>query len=104
MDDGRLDRIEQALMRTARLRAKPAAVPQDFTARIMREVRHKAERRADFWDIFSLSARRFAPVGALAATAACGYSQIMERVLNQALLSLSLHGGSNVLTLAGLVP
>lgn len=104
MDDGRLDRIERALLRAGRLRVQSAEVPQDFTARIMREVRHKAERGANFWDIFGLAARRFAPVGALAATAACGYSQLMERVLNQALLSLSLHGGGNVLTLAGLMP
>ncbi|MGE4263455.1 MAG: hypothetical protein AB7E46_03170 [Desulfovibrio sp.] len=103
MDDGRLDRIEQALVRGARLRAQSVPVPQDFTARIMREVRAKASARVEFWDVFGRAARRFAPVGALAATGACGYAQVMERVLNQALVSLSLHGGSS-LTLAGFMP
>lgn len=104
MDDGRLDRLEQALLRHARM-AKPAPqVPWDFTAGVMREVRARAERGQDFWNLFSLAARRFAPVGALAATAACGYAQLMERVLNQALLSLSLHGGSGAMTLAGMLP
>ncbi len=103
MDDGRLDRIEQALLRHGTLRAQSAAVPQDFTARIMREVRNKAPRPVNFWDLFGLAARRFAPVGALAATAACGYAQFMERALHQAVLSLSLHGASAI-TLAGLVP
>lgn len=104
MDDGRLDRIEQALMHSARLRAQSAAVPQDFTARIMREVRGKIPARKEFWDVFGLVATRFAPVGALAATGALGYAQVMERVLNQALVSLSLHGGGNAMTLAGLMP
>jgi hypothetical protein len=104
MDDGRLDRIEQALYRSARLRAQSAVVPQDFTARIMCEVRGKNPARIEFWDVFGLVARRFAPVGALAATGALGYAQVMERVLNQALVSLSLHGGGNALTLAGLMP
>jgi len=104
MDDGRLDRIEQALMRGAQLRAPSAVAPQDFTARIMREVRAKASVKVEFWDVFGRAARRFAPVGALAATGACGYAQVMERILNQALVSLSLHGGSNALTLAGLMP
>lgn len=103
MDDRRLDRFEQALVHHVRTRASAAAVPHDFTAQVMRVVRRKAEARVDFWDVFSLVAHRFAPVGALAATAACGYAQFMERVLNQALLSLSLHGGSTI-TLAGLVP
>lgn len=102
MEDRRLDGIEQALLRAGQLRAA-AEVPPDFTARIMREVRAVAPRRIDFWDMFGLAARRFAPVGALAATAACGYAQLMDRVLNQALVSLSLHGGG-ALTLAGLVP
>ena len=108
MEDRRLDGIEQALMRAGQLRADRlcagAQVPPDFTARIMRDVRAKAPRRIDFWDMFSLAARRFAPVGALAATVACGYAQLMDRVLNQALVSLSLHGGGSALTLAGLVP
>jgi len=104
MDDGRFDRIEQALLRGARMRARSAAPPQDFTARIMREVRGKFPARNEFWDVFGLVARRFAPVGALAATGALGYAQVMERVLNQTLVSLSLHGGSNVMTLAGLMP
>lgn len=103
MDDRRLDGIEQTLLRAGQLRAG-AQTPPDFTARIMREVRAKAPRRIDFWDMFGLAARRFAPVGALAATAACGYAQLMDRVLNQALVSLSLHGGGSALTLAGLVP
>ncbi len=103
MDDRRLDRIEQALLLHHRKRSQGVAVPHDFTARVMRAVRHKAERKADFWDFFGLAARRFAPVGALAATAACGYAQLMERMLNQALLSVSMHG-SGVVTLAGLMP
>jgi len=104
MDDGRFDRIEQALLRGARMRARSAAPPQDFTARIMREVRAKASAGGEFWDVFGRAARRFAPVGALAATGACGYAQVMDRVLNQALVSLSLHGGGNALTLAGFMP
>jgi len=104
MDDGRLDRIEQTLLRGARLRAQCAPVPQDFTARVMREVRGKIPARGEFWDVFGLVARRFAPVGVLAATGALGYAQVMDRVLNQALVSISLHGGGNVITLAGLMP
>ncbi len=104
MDDGRLDRIEQTLMQAGRLRAQKVAVPQNFTASILREVRGLAPQRIDFWDVFGLAARRFAPVGALAATLACGYAQVMERVLNQAMVSLSLHGGSSAMTLARLVP
>jgi len=103
MDDRRLDRLEQALLLHHRKRNRSVELPHDFTAQVMRVVRHKAERGADFWDIFSLAARRFAPVGALAATAACGYAQFMERALNQALLSVSMHG-SGVITLAGLMP
>lgn len=103
MDDGRLDRIEQALLRHGSLRARPVPLPQDFTARIMREVRNMAPRPVSFWDVFGMAARRFAPVGALAATAACGYAQFMERALHQAVLSLSLHG-AGAITLAGLVP
>jgi len=102
MDDRRLDRIEQALVRHARMR-QSVAVPHDFTASVMRSVRAKAERGADFWDIFSLAARRFVPVGALAASAACGYAQFLDKVYNQALLSLSMHG-AGTLTLAGLMP
>lgn len=108
MEDGRLDDIERALIRAGQLRADQlragADVPPDFTARIMRDVRAKAPRRVDFWDLFSLAGRRFVPVGALAATAACGYAQFMDRVFNQALVSLSLHGGGSALTFAGLMP
>lgn len=103
MDDRRLDRLEQTLLLHHRKRSGSVAVPHDFSIQVMRAVRSKAERGADFWDIFGLAARRFAPVGALAATAACGYAQFMERMLNQALLSVSMHG-SGVITLAGLMP
>lgn len=101
MDDGRLDRLERALL--GALRARRAAVPADFTAAVMRHVRNLPPRRAAFWDLFGLTARRFAPVGALAATATFGYAQMVERAFNQALVSLSLHGGG-VLSLAGLMP
>lgn len=103
MDDGRLDRIEQALLRHHRLRSAAAAPPPGFSAAVMRGVRQAAERQAGFWDIFGLAARRFAPVGALAATAAYGYAQVMERLLSQAVLSLSLHGGGAA-TLVRLMP
>lgn len=102
MDDRRLDRFEQTLLLHVRSR-QSAPVPHDFVASVMRSVRKKAERRLDFWDVFSLAARRFVPVGALAATAACGYAQFMDKVLNQALLSLSMHGASTI-TFAGLMP
>ncbi|OIN98130.1 MAG: hypothetical protein AUJ49_13745 [Desulfovibrionaceae bacterium CG1_02_65_16] len=102
MDDRRLDNLEQALLAHARSR-QAAALPHDFTARVMREVRQRAERGADFWDVFGLVARRFAPICALMATAVCGYAQFMDRVLGQALLSLSMHG-AGVVTLAGLMP
>jgi hypothetical protein len=102
MEDRRLDRLEQALQRHARTR-QSVAVPYDFTANVMRAVRAKAERGADFWDIFSSAARRFVPVGALAASAVCGYAQFMDKVYNQALLSLSMHSSSTI-TLAGLMP
>lgn len=104
MDDGRLDRLEHALLLHFRAQRRAAPAPGDFTAQVMRAVRLRAEKAPDFWDVFSQAARRFAPVGALAATAACGYAQSMERVFNQALLSLSLHGGSSALTLVGLMP
>lgn len=105
MDDGRLDRIEAALLRGRALRMeKPGpAAPGDFTAQVLRSVRQAAERPARFWDLFGGAARRFAPVGALAAGAACGYAQYMERLMNQALLSLSMHGGGYT-SLAGLLP
>ncbi|SNR80645.1 hypothetical protein SAMN04488503_1400 [Humidesulfovibrio mexicanus] len=102
MDDGRLDRLEQALMRAGR--ARRGVVADDFTAGVMRAVRNLPSRRLAFGDLFGLAARRFAPVGAIAATATFGYAQIMERVFNQALVSLSLHGGSSALSLAGLMP
>ena len=90
-------------MRHARGR-KPVAVPAGFTGGVLREVRANAERRSDFWRVFVLTARRFAPVGVLAATAACGYALVSERVLNQALLTLSLHGSGGTYILAGLLP
>lgn len=101
MDDGRLDRLERALM--GAWRARQVAVPADFAAGVMRAVRSLPPRRLAFWDIFGLAARRFAPVGALAATATYGYAQLAERAFNQALVSLSLHGGG-ALSLAGLMP
>ena len=104
MDDGRLDRLEEALRLNFRNRQGAAALPQDFTARVMRAVRARHEHASGFWDIFSCAARRFAPVGALAATVACGYAEVTERVVNQALLSVSLHGGFSTLTLAALLP
>lgn len=102
MDDGRLDRLERALV--LHFRRRPAAgVPQGFTDQVMRAVRARAEAAGGFWALFGFAARRFAPVGALAATAACGYAQLSERLLNQALLAMSLHGGG-ALSLARLVP
>ena len=103
MDDGRLDQLEQALLLRARGRTAPA-MPGGFSAGVMREVRLVAERRSDFWSVFSSAAWRFVPAGALAATATFGYAQLSERLLNQALLSLSLHGGATSITLAGLLP
>ena len=102
MDDRRLDNLEQALLRSFRAR-QSAPVPANFTASVMREVRQKAERGTSFLDVFSLVARRFAPVGALAATAACGYAQFVDKVFNQAVLSLSMHSTAGI-TLAGLMP
>jgi hypothetical protein len=104
MDERRLDRLERTLFLHARLRRGCVAVPQDFTERVMRSVRQCAEARSSFWDIFGSAARRFAPVGAFAAAAVCGYAEMTERVLNQALLALSLHGGSSVLGLARMLP
>ncbi len=103
MDDGRLDQLEQALLQHARGR-KPVAVPAGFTDGVMREVRAAAGRRSDFWSVFALAARRFAPAGALAATATYGYAQLSERLLNQALLTLTLHGSGGTYILAGLLP
>ena len=103
MDDGRLDQLEQALVLCARNR-KTSAMPAGFTVGVLREVRRSVERRSDFWSIFTFAARRFVPAGALAATASYGYAQLSERLLNQALLSLSLHGGATSITLAGLLP
>ncbi|MHC1701154.1 MAG: hypothetical protein AB9900_09285 [Humidesulfovibrio sp.] len=103
MDDGRLDQLEQALYLHARGR-KPLARPAGFTGGVMRAVRANAGRRGDFWNAFALAARRFAPAGALAATAACGYALLSERVLNQALLTLSLHGSGGAYLVAGLLP
>lgn len=103
MDDGRLDRLEQALVQRARGR-KRMDPPVGFTAGVMRGVRAAAERRSEFWGVFALAARRFVPAGALAATAACGYALMSERLLNQALLVLSLHGSGSAYILAGLLP
>lgn len=91
MDDRKLDNIERALFAHGRMRPA-AALPADFTARVMRDVRRRAERGADFWDMFGVAARRFAPVSAVAATVVCGYAQFMDRVLGQALLALAAHG------------
>lgn len=102
MDDGRLDRLEQALVRHFR-RRQPVGVPQGFAGEVMRSVRARADAAGGFWPLFQFAARRFAPVGALAATAACGYAQLSERLLNQALLTMSLHGGG-ALSLARLMP
>jgi hypothetical protein len=103
MDDGRLDQLEQALLLHARSR-KPLAPPAGLTEGVMREVRALADRRSDFWSVFVFAARRFVPAGALAATTAGGYALLSERVLNQALLTLSLHGGDSPYLLAGLLP
>jgi len=103
MDDGRLDQLEQALLLHARGR-KPLAVPAGFTGGVMRAVRASADRQSDFWSVFSLAAWRFVPAGTLAATAACGYALLSERALNQALLTLSLHGSGSTYLLAGLLP
>jgi hypothetical protein len=105
MDDRRLvklDRIEQALIQHFRSRT-PIAVPADFVDGVMRSVRASAEEAGGFWTLFGFAARRFAPVGALAATAVCGYAQVSERLFNQALLFMSLHGGGAV-GLARLMP
>jgi hypothetical protein len=102
MDDRRLDRLEAALVRHAQTRRSAASAPVNFTAGVMRAVRQRSVRGQDFWDLFGVAARRFAPVGALAATLACGYAQVMERLYAQAVLSLSLHGGA--FTLVGLMP
>lgn len=104
MDDGRLDRLEQALLAHARLRAKTPPAPADFTAGVMASVRAMPAHGEDFWDLFGRAARRFAPVGALAAATACGYAQLAERALSQALLTLSLHGGGGAFNLVRLMP
>lgn len=110
MDDGRLDRLEQALLTHARGR-KPTGrmdLPEGFTGGVMRAVRVVSERQADgrndFWFAFAQAAQRFAPAGALAATASYGYAQFSERLLNQALLALSQSGGGGAYLLAGLLP
>lgn len=81
----------------------PADFMGGFTAGVMREVRATADRRADFWSAFSFVARRFVPAGVLAATLTYGYAQMCERLLNQALLSLSLHGGGGAYMFAALL-
>lgn len=103
MDDGRLDQLEQALLLHGRGR-KPLGMPAGFADGVMRQVRVLADQRSDFGSVFSLVAWRFVPAGALAATAACAYAQLSERVLNQALLTLSLHGSGSTYLLAGLLP
>ena len=103
MDDGRLDQLEKALLLHARVKKHPV-LPAGFTDGVMREVRARAERRVDFWSLFTFAARRFVPAGALAATAACGYALMSERVLSQALLTLSLHGSGSAYLVAGLLP
>jgi hypothetical protein len=103
MDDGRLEQLEQVLVLRARHR-KPPALPVGFTGSVMHDVRDIADRRSDFWSLFTSAARRFVPAGALAATAACGYAIMSERVLSQALLTLSLHGSGSAYLVAGLLP
>lgn len=103
MDDGRLEQLEQVLVLRARHR-KPPALPVGFTGSVMHDVRAIADRRSDFWSLFTFAARRFVPAGALAATASCGYALVSERFLNQALLTLSLHGGGSSYILARLLP
>jgi len=103
MDDGRLDQLEQVLLRHARGRS-PMAAPAGFTEGVMRAVRAKVEARNDFWSLFSLAGSRFAPAGALVASAACAYALMSERLLTQAVVSLSLHGTGGTYILAGLMP
>lgn len=106
MDDGRLDRLEQALVLHARGRKRMDPHPDvmaGLAAGVMREVRARAEAKSDFWGVFVLAGWRFAPAGALAATAAFAWAQASERLLGQALMSLSLTGGAGYL-LAGLLP
>jgi hypothetical protein len=103
MDDRKLDTIERALVSHLRNR-RAAAVPAGFSAQVMRAVRENAERRLDFWDFFGVAVRRFAPVGALAATAVCGYAQLVDKAFGQALLSVSLHGGATSMLYAGMLP
>ncbi len=103
MDDGRLDMLEKQLLRHAKTRTQPQ-LPADFTAGVMRAVRAKAERRLRFLDVFGVAAWRFVPAGALAATAMYGYALQADKVLGQALLSISLSGGGSLTTLAALMP
>ncbi len=104
MDDRRLDTLEQLLARHGQARAKKAVLPGDFTARVMAGVRASAEGRPAFWDVFASAARRFAPAGAIAATALYGYAAHAERLLSQAVLGFSLSGGGSLMTFAALVP
>lgn len=101
MDEGRLDRLEQALLLHAKGR-QASPPPEGFTAGVMREVRARAERRVDFRELLGAAMRRFAPAGAVAAAAACAYAQASERLMNQVLLALTLNGGPQLL--AGLMP
>lgn len=103
MDDGRLDQLEQVLVQHARGRARMEP-PAGFTGGVMRAVRARAEARVDFWSVFARAGSRFVPAGALAASAACAYALMSERLLAQALVTLSLHGAGNAYILAGLMP
>ena len=103
MDDGRLDRVEEMLVRHARNRQVPE-LPADFTAGVMRAVRNKAEKASGIWDVFSVVALRFVPAGALAATAMYGFAAHAESTFSQAMLSFSLTGGGSLITLAALMP
>jgi len=103
MDDGRLDRVEEMLVRHARNRQVPE-LPADFTASVMRAVRNKADKASGLWDVFSVIAWRFVPAGALAATAMYGFAVHAESAFSLALLRFSLTGGGSLTTLAALIP
>lgn len=103
MDDGRLDNLERQLARHGSLRARKAELPGDFTARVMADIRRRSEKPAAFLDIFTVAARRFMPAGAIAATALYGYAAHADKLLSQAMLSMSLTGAS-VAGYAALLP
>lgn len=94
MEDGRLDTVEQLLARHGRLRGQKAELPGDFTARVMADIRRRSEKPLAFLDIFTQAATRFVPAGAIAATAIYGYAAYADKLLSQALLSISFNGAS----------